>query len=97
MCTEHPEYFYWIKTTSSTYEQDIVGWVPVKLGYDKVDGGQVNNVGRVFYQGYVIVGDVTPFASAKGNVRLFVTFGNREISLHNYELLVTNSTNVTHM
>ncbi|EFA03860.1 hypothetical protein TcasGA2_TC013978 [Tribolium castaneum] len=88
LCTEDPESFFWIKTSAKTYEKDIEGLEPVTAGYDGVGNSGVVNVGRIFYQGEVLVGDVTPYASRKGNVQLWFPFRKMERAVNFYELLV---------
>ncbi|XP_044268764.1 uncharacterized protein LOC123013949 [Tribolium madens] len=88
LCTEDPEFFLWIQTTAKNYEKDIVGVEPVTVGYDGVGNSGVVNVGRIFYQGEVLVGDVTPYASRKGNVQLWFPFRKVERAVNFYELLV---------
>jgi hypothetical protein len=88
LCSEHPEYFSWVKTSAKTFEADTAGLKVVIGAYDNIGNNGIMHVGRIFYQGAVIVGDVTPFASRKGNVQLWFVFNKVERPANFYEVLV---------
>jgi hypothetical protein len=77
-----------VKTSAKTFEEDTAGLKVVIGAYDNIGNKGIMHVGRIFYQGAVIVGDVTPFASRKGNVQLWFVFNKVERPANFYEVLV---------
>jgi hypothetical protein len=77
-----------VKTSAKTFEEDTAGLKVVIGAYDNIGNNGIMHVGRIFYQGAVIVGDVTPFASRKGNVQLWFVFNKVERPANFYEVLV---------
>ncbi|KAJ3653470.1 hypothetical protein Zmor_012719 [Zophobas morio] len=90
LCTESPESFHWVKTSSSTFKQDTADFELVVAGYDGNGNNGIMHVGRMFYQGYVTVGDVTPWKTP----HLWFPFNKIERAVNFYEVLVVREVEI---
>ncbi|RZB94398.1 uncharacterized protein BDFB_009378, partial [Asbolus verrucosus] len=83
LCSDKPEKLSWVPTTASKLHTDTIGKHLVVGG---TENGKVLNVGRVSYQGEIIVGKVCGYNI--GNSLLFFPYQNKEIHADSYEVLV---------
>ncbi|KAJ3617373.1 hypothetical protein MTP99_007102 [Tenebrio molitor] len=83
LCSDKPEKFSWVSTTAAKLHTDLVGRHLVLGGNES---GKALNIGRISYQGEVIVGKVCGYNI--GNALMFFPYENKEVSASSYEVLV---------
>lgn len=83
LCVDKPEKLSWIKTTASNLSTDSIGKHLVEGG---TEDGLILNVGRVAFQGEVVVGKVCNYNL--GNALLYFTHDKKVYNSPNYEVLV---------
>ena len=83
LCSDQPEKLSWVPSTAANLHTDTIGKYLVPGG---TENGKLLNIGRVSYQGEVIVGKVCGYNI--GNALMFFPYGKDEISVGSYEVLV---------
>ncbi|XP_063917088.1 uncharacterized protein LOC135132817 [Zophobas morio] len=83
LCSSQPENLSWIPSTAANLHIDTIGQNLVPGG---TENGKLLHIGRVSYQGEVIVGKVCGYNI--GNALMFFPYGKDEISVGSYEVLV---------
>ncbi|RZB94397.1 DUF3421 domain containing protein [Asbolus verrucosus] len=85
LCSKKPQKLSWHPATASRLHTDFIGKHLVMGG---TESGKAVNIGRVSYQGEVIVGKVCGYII--GNARMFFPYQNAEVTVSSYEVLVYN-------
>ena len=88
LCTSNANFLSWENATGSDLHLTTTGKQLVIGGYEI---GKMINVGRVMYQGELIVGKVLVYN--KGAANLHFIGGGTEVSVPSYQVLVENFPN----
>ncbi|RZB94396.1 DUF3421 domain containing protein, partial [Asbolus verrucosus] len=83
LCSHQLQKFSWVPATASRLHTELIGRHLVVGG---TENGKILNIGRVTYQGEVIVGKVCGYNI--GDAQMFFPYQNKEISVSSYEVLV---------
>jgi hypothetical protein len=89
LCSNQPEKLSWVPATAAKLHTELAGKHLVAGG---TENGKTLNIGRVSYQGEVIVGKVCSYNV--GNALMFFPYHNNEISVKSYEVLVYDNKDV---
>ncbi|CAH1383066.1 unnamed protein product [Tenebrio molitor] len=91
LCSNQPEKLSWVPATAAKLHTELAGKHLVAGG---TENGKILNIGRVSYQGEVIVGKVCSYNV--GNALMFFPYHNNEISVKSYEVLVYENKDDSH-
>jgi hypothetical protein len=83
LCSDKPEKFSWVSTTAAKLHTDLVGRHLVLGG---TESAKELNIGRISYQGEVIVGKVCGYNI--GNALMYFPYDNKEVTASSYEVLI---------
>ncbi|KAH0819145.1 hypothetical protein GEV33_003646 [Tenebrio molitor] len=89
LCSDKPEKFSWVSTTAAKLHTDLVGRHLVLGGNES---GKALNIGRISYQGEVIVGKVCGYNI--GDALMYFPYDNKEVTASSYEVLVYDDAEV---
>jgi hypothetical protein len=91
LCSDKPEKFSWVFTTAAKLNTHLVGRHLVLGG---TESSKELNIGRISYQGEVIVGKVCGYNI--GNALMYFPYDNREATASSYEVLVYDDAEIDH-
>lgn len=83
MCSGHKENFAWISANAATLHLTTINKHLVSGG---TEWGKVLNIGRIKYQGELIIGKVC--SGTIGNAKLYFPYKGEEIESTSYEILI---------
>ncbi|XP_018570728.1 uncharacterized protein LOC108910568 [Anoplophora glabripennis] len=83
LCSPYKDNFKWVPANARTLHVQMINKHLVRGG---VEYGLLTNIGRISYQGELLVAKVCSFSV--GNAKLFYPAGNREKSTDSYEVLI---------
>ncbi|RZB40493.1 uncharacterized protein BDFB_011542, partial [Asbolus verrucosus] len=89
LCSKHKENFFWIPGNAATLHLTTIDKHLVSGG---TEWGKILNIGRVKYQGEIIVGKVC--SGTISNAKMYFPYNRQEISVSSYEILTYEDNNL---